>query len=98
MFKNMKIGIKILLVVLIMALGTSVIVFINAYLSMNNLSDAFQKTNITLGLTASDDSKEALQSQAEEYLIKIAQKQVAYSNENLKEIRRTVTAASEYIE
>ena len=68
MFKNMKIGIKILLVVLIMALGTSVIVFINAYLSMNNLSDAFQKTNITLGLTASDDSKEALQSQAEEYL------------------------------
>lgn len=98
MFKNMKIGIKILLVVLIMALGTSVIVFINAYLSMNNLSDAFQKTNITLGLTASDDSKEALQSQAEEYLIKIAQKQVAYSNENLKEIRRMVTSASEYIE
>lgn len=97
MFKNMKIGIKILLVVLIMSLGTSVIVFINAYLSMNNLSDDFQKTNITLGLTASDDSKEALQTQAEEYLTRIAQKQVAYSNGNLKEIRKMVTSASEYI-
>lgn len=98
MFKNMKIGIKILLVVLFMSLGTSVIVFINAYMSMNNLSDEFQKTNISLGLTASDDSKEALQSQAEQYLTRIAQKQVAYSNENLKEIRRMVTSAAGYLE
>lgn len=98
MLKNMKIGIKILLVVLVMSLGTLLAVFISAYLSMNGLSDEFQKTNITLGLTASDDSKRALQSQAEEYLDRIAQKQALYSNEELQEISRMVTSLSGYIE
>ena len=98
MLKNMKIGIKILLVVLVMSLGTLLVVFISAYLSMDGLSDEFQKTNISLGLTASDDSKEALQSQAEEYLDRIAQKQALYSNEELQEISRMVTSLSGYIE
>lgn len=98
MFKNMKIGIKILLVVLIMSLGTLLVVFLNAYFSMGSLSDEFQRTNISLGLTASDDSKEALQSQAEEYLGRIAQKQALYSNEELQEISRMVTSLAGYIE
>lgn len=96
--KNMKIGIKILFVVLFMSLGTLTIVFVNAYISMDGLSDEFQKTNISLGLTASDDSKEALQSQAEEYLARIAQKQALYSNEELQEISRMVTVLAGYIE
>lgn len=98
MFKNMKIGIKILLVVLVMSLGTLLVVFISSYLSMNSLSDEFQKTNITLGLTASDDSQEALQAQAEEYLERIAQKQALYSNAELEEISRMVTSLAGYVE
>ncbi len=98
MFKNMKIGVKILLVVLVMSLGTLLVVFINSYLSMGNLTDEFQKTNITLGLTASDDSQEALQAQAEEYLGRIAQKQALYSNAQLVEISRMVTSLADYVE
>lgn len=98
MFKNMKIGIKILLVVLSMSLGTMMLVFINAYVSMDRLSDEFQKTNISLGLTASDDSSEALQAQAEEYLTKIIQKQASYSNGQLAEISRMVTRKAGYLE
>ena len=98
MFKNMKIGIKILLVVLVMSLGTLLVVFINSYLSMGNLTDEFQKTNITLGLTASDDSQEALQAQAEEYLGRIAQKQALYSNAQLVEISRMVASLADYVE
>ena len=98
MFKNMKIGIKILLVVLVMSLGTLLVVFISSYLSMGDLTDEFQKTNITLGLTASDNSQEALQAQAEEYLERIAQKQALYSNAQLTEISRMVTSLADYIE
>lgn len=98
MFKNMKIGIKILLVVLVMSLGTLFVVFISSYLSMGDLTDEFQKTNITLGLTASDNSQEALQAQAEEYLGRIAQKQALYSNAQLTEISRMVTSLADYIE
>lgn len=60
MLKNMKIGVKILLVVLFMSLGTLGFAFVNAYFSMDRLSGVFQRTNVSLGLTASDDSKEAL--------------------------------------
>ncbi len=98
MFKNMKIGIKILLVVLVMSLGTLLVVFVSSYLSMGDLTDEFQKTNITLGLTASDNSQEALQAQAEEYLGRIAQKQALYSNAQLTEISRMVTSLADYIE
>ncbi|MDE7323219.1 MAG: SpoIIE family protein phosphatase [Lachnospiraceae bacterium] len=98
MFKNMKIGIKILLVVLFMSLGTLIIAFANAYFSIDRLSDVFQHTNVSLGLTASDDSKEALQGQAEEYLTKIAGKQAMYSNQEMREISRMVTTAAGYIE
>lgn len=96
MFKNMKIGMKILIVVLGMSLGAMMIVFIDAYVSMDRLSDEIQKTNTELGLTASEDSKEALQSQAEEYLTRIIQKQALYSDKQLSEISRTVTVAAEY--
>ena len=98
MFKNMKIGVKILLVVLVMSLGTLLVVFTNSYMSMGSLSDEFQRTNITLGLTASDNSREALQDQAEEYLGRIAQKQAQYSNMQLQEISRMVTSLAGYVE
>ncbi len=98
MLKNMKIGVKILLVVLFMSLGTLVFAFVNAYFSMDRLSDLFQRTNVSLGLTASDDSKEALQAQAEEYLTRIAGKQALYSNQELREISRMVTTAAGYLE
>lgn len=96
MFKNMKIGMKILIAALGMSLGAMMVVFIDAYVSMDRLSGEIQKTNTSLGLTASDDSKEALQSQAEEYLTRIIQKQALYSNKQLSEISRTVTVAAEY--
>lgn len=98
MLKNMKIGVKILLVLLFISLGTLLFAFVSGYLSMGRLSDAFRRTTISLGLMASDDSKEALQAQAEEYLTKIAGKQALYYNEELQEISRMVTIAAAYIE
>lgn len=97
MLKNMKIGIKILLVILIMSLGTLMIISVNSYLQMMDLTKEFQSVNNTLGTTASEDSREALQSQMEESLVKIAQRQAQISNEKLVHLRNVVDCSAAYI-
>ena len=97
MFKNMKIGIKILLVILLMSLGTLLIISVNSYLQMMKLTNEFQRVNTTLGNTASEDSKQALQEQMEDSLGKIAQKQAQISNEKLRRIRNAIDCAAGYI-
>ena len=97
MFKNMKIGIKILLVILLMSLGTLMIISINSYMQMMRLTNEFQDVNTTLGNTASEDSKLALQSQMEGNLGRIAVKQAQISNEKLIRLRNTIDCAAAYI-
>lgn len=97
MFKNMKIGIKILLVILLMSLGTLMIISVNSYVQMMRLTNEFQSVNTTLGNTASEDSKQALQSQMEGSLGRIAKKQAQISNEKLIRLRNTIDCAAAYI-
>lgn len=97
MLKNMKIGIKILLVILLMSLGTLMIISINSYMQMMRLTNEFQEVNTTLGNTASEDSKQALQSQMEEDLTKLAQKQAQISNEKLIRLRDIIDSSAAYI-
>ncbi len=98
MFKNMKIGIKILLVLLVMSLGTLMIISVISYVQMMGLTKEFQQVNTTLGNTASEDSKIALQSQMEENLIKFAQKQAEVSNEKLIRLRSAIDNSVGYME
>ena len=55
MFKNMKISLKILLVILIMSLGSLIVVFSASYYFMNSMVNEFQQTNITLGINSSEN-------------------------------------------
>lgn len=98
MLKNMKIGIKILLVLLLMSLGTLLIISVVSYVQMMGLTQEFQEVNTTLGNTASEDSKAALQKQMEENLIKLAQKQSQISNEKLVGLRNIIDSSVGYIE
>lgn len=97
MFKNMKIGIKILLVILLMSLGTLLIISVNSYMQMMNLTKEFQEVNTMLGTTASEDSKAALQTQMEESLVKLAQRQAQVSDERLVRLRNVVDCAAAYV-
>ncbi|MEG0156148.1 MAG: SpoIIE family protein phosphatase, partial [Anaerovoracaceae bacterium] len=54
--------------------------------------------NIGLGKTASEDSKEALEQQAEDYLVRIAEKQAIASNEKLLQVSATVKEAVNYMD
>lgn len=98
MLKNMKIGIKILLVLLLMSLGTLLIISVNSYVQMMGLTKEFQEVNTTLGNTASEDSKEALQTQMEENLVKIAKRQAQISNEKLVRLRGVIDSSVGYME
>ena len=73
MFRNMKISVKILLVIIIMSLGSLLFLFGASYYFMNNMVDEFEQTNITLGLNSSEISKNALLAQAEDYLSRLVE-------------------------
>ena len=96
MFKNMKISIKILLVIIVMSLGALLMVFGASYYFMTSMVDEFRQTNITLGVNSSNNSKDSLLSQAEDYLLRLVQKQSQAANEELYAINRIVTESAGY--
>lgn len=96
MFRDMKISVKMLLVILAMSLGSLLLVFSASYYFMNNMVDDFEKTNITLGLNSSEVSKNALLSQAENYLYRIIEKQAQAENEVFYAVNRIVTQSAQY--
>ncbi len=98
MFKNMKISIKILLVILVMSLGSLLVVFGASFYFMNSMVDEFEKANITLGINSSDIAKESLISQMEGYLEQLVQKQAQATNISLNTVNRVVTEAAKYTE
>ena len=96
MFKNMKISIKILLVILIMSLGSLLVVFGASFYFMNSMVNEFEQANITLGINSSDIAKESLISQMESYLEQLVQKQAQATNISLNTVNRVVTEATKY--
>ena len=97
MFRNMKISIKILLVIMIMSLGSLLIIFGASYYFMNSMVEEFEHTNITLGLNSSTIAKDSLLDQAEDYLVKIVDKQAQAANEKFYSVNKIVTQSSMYI-
>ncbi len=96
MFKNMKISIKILLVILIMALGSLIVVFSASYYFMNSMVNEFQQTNITLGLNSSEITKNSLMVLTEDYLTKLIQEQAQTANNSLHEVNKIVVESANY--
>jgi sigma-B regulation protein RsbU (phosphoserine phosphatase) len=98
MFRNIKIGTKILCVVLFVSLLTLIIISIISYTQMLNLTKYSQDANIQLGITASERSRTALLDQAEEYLQKIATEQAMEINTNLAQINAEISIMADFIE
>jgi sigma-B regulation protein RsbU (phosphoserine phosphatase) len=98
MFRNIKIGTKILCVVLTVSLLTLVIISIISYTQMLNLTKYSQDANIQLGITASEQSRTGLLNQAEEYLQKIATGQAVEINANLMQINTEISVMGDFLE
>ena len=96
MFRDMKISVKILLVILIMSLGSLLFIFGASYYFMNNMVDEFEQTNITLGINSAEISKNALLAQAEDYLYRLVEKQAQAANEQFYAVNRIVTQSAQY--
>ena len=96
MFKNMRISIKILLVIIVMSLGSLLFVFGASYIIMNSMVDEFQNTNITLGINSAQISETSLLDQMEDHLLQIVQKQAQSANHQLLTVNKAVTECAQY--
>ena len=96
MFRDMKISVKILLVILMMSLGSLLFVFGASYYFMNDMVDEFEQTNITLGINSAEISKNALLAQAEDSLYRLIEKQAQAANEQFHTVNRIVTQSAQY--
>ncbi len=96
MFKNMKISIKILLVILIMSLGSLLVVFGESFYFMNSMVDEFEQANITLGINSSDVAKDSLIDQTERYLEQLVTRQAQAMNIKLNTVNKIVTESAKY--
>ncbi|MDR2864955.1 MAG: hypothetical protein LBV68_05025, partial [Spirochaetaceae bacterium] len=98
MFRNIKIGTKILFVILLVSILALVIISTISYTQMLDLAKYAREANVQLGLTASDESKEALLNQANEQLRHLAAAQSEKANQILQQIHRELDALTEYVE
>lgn len=98
MFRNIKIGTKILSVILLVSILTLVIISTISYTQMLNLAKYSQDANIQLGVTASDQSKEALLNQANEQLEYLAAAQAEKANQMLRQIHMDIEMLAGYME
>lgn len=95
--KNLKIGTKILMVILAVSLVSLFVISTVSYTEMLNLTQYSTDANTRLGLSASEKSKSALKSQAEEYITKIANEQALKSDATLSRIQSEMISMSEYM-
>jgi sigma-B regulation protein RsbU (phosphoserine phosphatase) len=98
MLRNVKIGTKILVVILVISLLTLLIISVISYTQMLNLTKFSQDANIQLGITASDKSRDALLAQAESYMQNIAVEQSGGANAILEQVHMEVSAMADYVE
>ncbi|MDR0550925.1 MAG: SpoIIE family protein phosphatase [Spirochaetaceae bacterium] len=98
MFRNIKIGVKILFVVLFVSLFTLSIISVISYTQMLNLTKYSQDANIQLGITASLESKNALLNQTKEYMKNIVNEQAESSNAALRQINAELSALTNFVE
>jgi sigma-B regulation protein RsbU (phosphoserine phosphatase) len=97
-FRNIKIGTKILFIVLFVSLLTLVIISMVSYTQMLNLTKYSEDVNIQLGITASEESRTALLNQVEEYLAKITVEQAAKINTSLAGINAEISIMADFVE
>jgi sigma-B regulation protein RsbU (phosphoserine phosphatase) len=93
----MKIGVKILVMILTIALLTLLTISAVSYTQMQNLAKYSQDANIQLGITASEKSKKTLLQESEDYLLNIAAEQASATDAVLLQVNDEVTAMADYI-
>ena len=95
--RNLKIGTKILAIILLVSLFSLFFISVVSYTEMLNLNRYSSDANTQLSLNSSERSQEALRRQAEEYIVKIAREQAQKSDGTLLDVQRQVTAMGEYM-
>ena len=97
MFKKMKIGVKILLVVLGVSLGAMMLIFIDMYNTIGTLGRRLEDTNKSLNAAALDNISDVVLNLTEQYLEPLLYQNVIYCDNRLWEISKMVVRGAEYV-
>lgn len=95
--RNLRIGTKILAVILVVSLFSLFFISAVSYIEMLNLTRYSTDANTRLGINSSEKSKEALKTQAEEYIVKIAREQALKSDGILARVESEISSISGYL-
>lgn len=95
--RNLKIGTKILAVILLVSLCSLFFISVVSYTEMLNLTRYSTDANTQLGVNSSTKSKLALRKQAEEYISKIAKEQAQKSDAVLLKVQKEIDLSSEFL-
>ena len=98
MLKNVKIGTKILTVMLVTSLSALLIITVISYRQMISLTTYSQDANTQLGITSSEQSRQALMDQTETYMQKIVVEQANGFNATLFQIQTEVANMRDYLQ
>lgn len=96
--KNVKIGTKILLVILAVSLGSLLIIFAVSYTEMLNLTEYSQEASLLLGETSSEKSEEALLDLTKTYLTKLTAEEGEAVNDIFTQINAEISYLKSYEE
>lgn len=97
-FNSMKIGNKILSIMLITSMGALLTIVTISYSEMLHLSRYSENANMQLGVTVSKESEDALLGQANMFLKKLAVEQAASSDATLSKVQSELLSAKGYLE
>lgn len=98
MFNNLKIGAKILIVMLITSMGALMAIAVISFSQMLDLTHYAGNANAVLGSTSAQESETALLDQAEDYLNKVVTEKAAFYNSTLHMVSSSLLSARDATE
>lgn len=98
MFKNIRIGTKILIIILSTSLSALLCISIISYIEMLELTQYSQNSSIKLGMTSASESQKALLDQAKDSLLKLALEQAENIDSTFLRVQEELLIARDYTE
>ena len=98
LIKNMKIRTKLIVVILLVAVGTLLLSYAGLYSMMANLSGQVESMYHDVALTVSNSTSNAMLNQAEDALKTLVSMQSEATDRSLREISSAVGAAADFLE
>ncbi len=98
LLKNLKIRTKLIVIIMLVAVGTLILSYLGVYGMMESLSGQVETMYNDVALTVSNSTSDAMLNQAEDALKTLVSVQSESTDRSLREIASAIGAAADYLE